>query len=87
MYVLSGHSGSVKCLAVDMNRGSRVGERSCTLYSGSFDRSVKICRVSIGKEEIEDDQPRRPSKLKERLWQSCNGGLQGFTARGRQWKN
>ncbi|PWA81015.1 coatomer alpha subunit [Artemisia annua] len=89
MYVLSGHSGPVKCLAVDMNRGSRMGERSCTLYSGSFDRSVKIWRVSIGKEEIEEDQPRRPSKLKERLWRSCNGGLQGFTARGRlsQWKN
>ncbi|CAI9110060.1 OLC1v1010022C1 [Oldenlandia corymbosa var. corymbosa] len=48
--VLNGHSGPVKCLAVEEDRAAVVGGddrgRPCILYSGSLDKSVKIWRVS-----------------------------------------
>lgn len=88
VHVLSGHSGPVKCLAVDMSRDDGIGERPwTTLYSGSLDRSVKIWRVSTQtnhKEEKESPSTSpSPSKLKDRLWRSYNGGFQSFTIQGR----
>ncbi|KAK3011723.1 hypothetical protein RJ639_012286 [Escallonia herrerae] len=47
--VLNGHSGPVKCLAVEEDRGlggGGGGDRRWTLYSGSLDKSVKIWRIS-----------------------------------------
>ncbi|CAN4115728.1 unnamed protein product [Withania somnifera] len=45
--VLKGHSGPVKCMAVDEDHGSTsTGDRQFILYSGSLDKSVKIWRVS-----------------------------------------
>ncbi|KAL9265727.1 JINGUBANG-like protein [Drosera capensis] len=54
--VLTGHSGPVKCLAVDVDnqteedgyregRGNDYGANSWIVYSGSLDKSVKVWRV------------------------------------------
>ncbi|KAL6993676.1 hypothetical protein U1Q18_011788 [Sarracenia purpurea var. burkii] len=44
--VLTGHSGPVKCLAVEEDREATAGGRAWIVYSGSLDKSVKIWRVS-----------------------------------------
>ncbi|KAI5665865.1 hypothetical protein M9H77_15718 [Catharanthus roseus] len=47
--VLSGHSGPVKCLAVEEDRGasrSKGEDQQWIVYSGSLDKSVKIWKVS-----------------------------------------
>ncbi|KAK6129037.1 hypothetical protein DH2020_037202 [Rehmannia glutinosa] len=46
--ILSGHSGPVKCLAVEEDKETRSqgGGRQYMVYSGSLDKSVKIWRVS-----------------------------------------
>ncbi|XP_059637470.1 protein JINGUBANG-like [Cornus florida] len=44
--VLTGHSGPVKCLAVEGDRESTAGDRRWTVYSGSLDKSVKVWSVS-----------------------------------------
>ncbi|XP_016489186.1 protein JINGUBANG-like [Nicotiana tabacum] len=44
--VLSGHSGPVKCLAVEEDKEQTGGERHFIVYSRSLDKSVKIWRVS-----------------------------------------
>ncbi|KAK4416259.1 protein JINGUBANG [Sesamum alatum] len=47
--VLSGHTGPVKCLAVEEDHkgtDTRSGDKQYTAYSGSLDKSVKIWRVS-----------------------------------------
>ncbi|XP_024976027.1 protein JINGUBANG-like [Cynara cardunculus var. scolymus] len=60
LYMLTGHSGPVKCLAVeDERRGSvcQCSNRIWTVYSGSLDKSVKIWRVSTEKAaEVESQQ-------------------------------
>lgn len=59
--VLNGHSGPVKCLAVEENKegGGAAGEsdRSWILYSGSLDKSVKIWRVSANQSAPGPTQP------------------------------
>ncbi|KAJ9564416.1 hypothetical protein OSB04_000382 [Centaurea solstitialis] len=74
--VLNGHSGPVKCLAVDAAVGG--GERPWTLYSGSLDRSVKIWRVCT-----EEVGRRPPSRPRERARRIKDGGFQSFTPQGR----
>ncbi|KAI3520971.1 hypothetical protein L1887_10426 [Cichorium endivia] len=61
LYMLSGHTGPVKCLAVEDER--RVGVSRCnnsnrvwTVYSGSLDKSVKVWRVTT-ETETESRQP------------------------------
>ncbi|CAN1163803.1 Protein JINGUBANG [Linum perenne] len=45
--VLTGHTGPVKCLAVEEDgENSKVGEQRWTVYSGSLDKSVKVWSVS-----------------------------------------
>ncbi|XP_073288880.1 protein JINGUBANG-like [Primulina huaijiensis] len=46
--VLNGHSGPVKCLAAEEEKGEHSSEfdRHYVVYSGSLDKSVKIWRVS-----------------------------------------
>lgn len=46
--VLTGHSGPVKCLAVEKDGGAAEGEgdERWIVYSGSLDKSVKVWRVS-----------------------------------------
>lgn len=47
--VLTGHSGPVKCLAVEEDRENQdgaKGDQRWVVYSGSLDRSVKVWRVS-----------------------------------------
>ncbi|KAM7520538.1 hypothetical protein LguiB_019500 [Lonicera macranthoides] len=44
--VLNGHSGPVKCLAVEEDREVSGSNRQWIVYSGSLDKSVKIWRVS-----------------------------------------
>ncbi|KAL4568658.1 hypothetical protein LXL04_024273 [Taraxacum kok-saghyz] len=83
LYVLNGHSGPVKCLAVDMSRRDGNVERPFTLYSGSLDRSVKIWRVATQTPQMDGQQPPRPSQQKDRFRRNYNGGFQTFTAQGR----
>lgn len=44
--VLSGHTGPVKCLAIEEDRESTALNRRWILYSGSLDKSVKMWRVA-----------------------------------------
>lgn len=44
--VLTGHTGPVKCLAVEEDKESTSGDRKCVIYSGSLDKSVKVWSVS-----------------------------------------
>lgn len=44
--MLTGHSGPVKCLAVEKDDESLSREKRWILYSGSLDKSVKMWRVS-----------------------------------------
>ncbi|KAE9596650.1 putative [Myosin heavy-chain] kinase transcription factor WD40-like family [Lupinus albus] len=44
--VLSGHTGPVKCLAVEKDPDAMCNERRWILYSGSLDKSVKVWKVS-----------------------------------------
>ncbi|GKU99057.1 hypothetical protein SLEP1_g11963 [Rubroshorea leprosula] len=44
--VLTGHTGPVKCLAVEEDKDAIAGENRWILYSGSLDKSVKMWRVS-----------------------------------------
>lgn len=43
--MLTGHSGPVKCLAIERDE-SESGEKRWVLYSGSLDKSVKMWRIS-----------------------------------------
>lgn len=44
--VLTGHTGPVKCLAVEKDRESTGGDEKWVVYSGSLDKSVKVWSVS-----------------------------------------
>ena len=44
--VLTGHTGPVKCLAVEKDQESTAGDQRWTVYSGSLDKSVKVWSVS-----------------------------------------
>ncbi|KAL5558122.1 hypothetical protein UlMin_034333 [Ulmus minor] len=44
--VLTGHTGPVKCLAVEQDRESMKSDQRWTVYSGSLDKSVKVWSVS-----------------------------------------
>ncbi|XP_023728545.1 protein JINGUBANG [Lactuca sativa] len=44
--VLTGHTGPVKCLAVEREDGSSSGDGKLVVYSGSLDKSVKVWNVS-----------------------------------------
>ncbi|PON70153.1 Coatomer beta subunit [Parasponia andersonii] len=44
--VLTGHTGPVKCLAVEQDRKSVCGDPRWVVYSGSLDKSVKVWSVS-----------------------------------------
>ncbi|KAH7849138.1 hypothetical protein Vadar_013540 [Vaccinium darrowii] len=44
--VLTGHTGPVKCLAVEKDRGATAGDQKWVVYSGSLDKSVKVWSVS-----------------------------------------
>ncbi|EXC07347.1 Myosin heavy chain kinase B [Morus notabilis] len=44
--VLTGHTGPVKCLAVEEDRESLDGDQRWVVYSGSLDKSVKVWSVS-----------------------------------------
>ncbi|XP_027362231.1 protein JINGUBANG [Abrus precatorius] len=46
MSILSGHTGPVKCLAVEKDPDAMCNERRWILYSGSLDKSVKVWKVS-----------------------------------------
>ncbi|KAK8486668.1 hypothetical protein V6N13_080705 [Hibiscus sabdariffa] len=55
--VLTGHSGPVKCLAVEEDRGtSSNAERKWIVYSGSLDKSIKVWRVSEHAPDLKDIQ-------------------------------
>ncbi|XP_071733252.1 protein JINGUBANG-like [Rutidosis leptorrhynchoides] len=44
--VLTGHTGPVKCLAVERDDGGSSGEVKWVVYSGSLDKSVKVWNVT-----------------------------------------
>jgi WD40 repeat protein len=44
--VLSGHTGPVKCLAVEKDPDAMLNEKKWILYSGSLDKSVKVWKVT-----------------------------------------
>ncbi|KAM7521065.1 hypothetical protein LguiB_020027 [Lonicera macranthoides] len=44
--VLTGHTGPVKCLAVEKERESTASDQRWVVYSGSLDKSVKVWSVS-----------------------------------------
>nr|XP_043631250.1 protein JINGUBANG-like [Erigeron canadensis] len=64
LHTLTGHTGPVKCLAVEDERmpgasrhcSNSTTNRVRTLYSGSLDKSVKIWRVSTQTTEMDQNQ-------------------------------
>ncbi|XP_027078231.1 protein JINGUBANG-like [Coffea arabica] len=54
--VLNGHSGPVKCLAVEEEKVAMGADGYCILYSGSLDKSVKIWRVSPQPAHVQQQQ-------------------------------
>ncbi|KAL3525742.1 hypothetical protein ACH5RR_014114 [Cinchona calisaya] len=61
--VLTGHSGPVKCLAVEEERGPTIGaDGHCVLYSGSLDKSVKIWRVSPQPAHVQQQQTQQEDR-------------------------
>ncbi|KAK9054070.1 hypothetical protein SSX86_025146 [Deinandra increscens subsp. villosa] len=70
LYVLNGHTGPVKCLAVEKERrgpdgGAGGGENTCILYSGSLDKSVKIWRLcSHSDRQLPPPSPKRIDGLR-----------------------
>ncbi|KAL5562541.1 hypothetical protein UlMin_032288 [Ulmus minor] len=44
--VLTGHTGPVKCLAVEVDQSNKEEDQRWIVYSGSLDKSVKVWRVS-----------------------------------------
>lgn len=51
--VLTGHTGPVKCLAVEREDGPSSGEGNWVVYSGSLDKSVKVWKVSEKSPEMQ----------------------------------
>ncbi|KAH6803099.1 Transducin/WD40 repeat-like superfamily protein [Perilla frutescens var. frutescens] len=74
--VLTEHSGPVKCLAVEEERGpnwrTAGGGRHYTVYSGSIDKSVKIWKVTRAVA-----QPRAPPRLPSRPYHEMADFLYG----------
>ncbi|KAK1422004.1 hypothetical protein QVD17_24831 [Tagetes erecta] len=69
LYVLNGHTGPVKCLAVEKESkrdggGTGGGGDACILYSGSLDKSVKIWRLCSQVSHADDCQlPSLPLRI------------------------
>ncbi|XP_071713186.1 protein JINGUBANG-like [Rutidosis leptorrhynchoides] len=64
LYVLNGHTGPVKCLAVEEERHETKcndGGNTCILYSGSLDKSVNIWRMCSQPWPINNHQLPPPS--------------------------
>ncbi|KAK8517581.1 hypothetical protein V6N13_127748 [Hibiscus sabdariffa] len=59
--ILTGHSGPVKCLAIERDQESTSGEVRWILYSGSLDKAVKMWRISERAPPITADQHRSDS--------------------------
>lgn len=52
--VLSGHTGPVKCLAMEAEKEADGGDRKWKVYSGSLDNSVKVWSVSETKPQLQN---------------------------------
>ncbi|GAB4847044.1 hypothetical protein Ancab_026056 [Ancistrocladus abbreviatus] len=65
--MLTGHSGPVKCLAVEADGEASERDRRWILYSGSLDKSVKMWRISEQAAETQHGQDQR----------GCGGGCVG----------
>jgi WD40 repeat protein len=81
--VLAGHTGPVKCVAVDEEETSSCssdGERRFVVYSGSLDGSVKVWRIS----DIEptNPPPRLPSP---HVWKREDQPAAATAAAARAW--
>lgn len=70
--ILSGHSGPVKCLAVEEDKAahSHGSESHYVVYSGSLDKSVKIWRVSA--QEAETQPPPGPISQQQHQLENYN---------------
>ncbi|KAF8393409.1 hypothetical protein HHK36_021653 [Tetracentron sinense] len=55
--VLTGHTGPVKCLAVEEDHESVNRDQPWILYSGSLDKSVKVWRVSEKALDLQQNTP------------------------------
>ncbi|KAK3023320.1 hypothetical protein RJ639_044542 [Escallonia herrerae] len=63
---LNGHSGPVKCLAVEEERGlAGGGDRRWNLYSGSLEKSVKIWRISAQMSAIQSQLQQKQTEETE----------------------
>ncbi|KAF5188484.1 Jingubang-like protein [Thalictrum thalictroides] len=67
---LTGHTGPVKCLAVEHDEESTASDQRWKLYSGSLDKSVKVWRVYEGAPDMHQVAlMQQHSKMLERLSQ------------------
>ncbi|XP_039009691.1 protein JINGUBANG-like [Hibiscus syriacus] len=60
--ILTGHSGLVKCLAIERDQESTSGEVRWILYSSSLDKAVKMWRISELAPPIKQEQLRSDNK-------------------------
>ncbi|KAK7307589.1 hypothetical protein VNO77_40789 [Canavalia gladiata] len=61
MSILTGHTGPVKCLAVEKDLDAMCNDKRWILYSGSLDKSVNVWRVSENNSPCNNQQPPRNS--------------------------
>ncbi|KAL4581837.1 hypothetical protein LXL04_006369 [Taraxacum kok-saghyz] len=89
LYVLNGHTGPVKCLAVEEEeRGG--GNGRCILYSGSLDKSVKIWKMCTqmsprSNQQLPPPSPQRIDGSRPGGKESPNNLLSFLHRRGSQW--
>ncbi|KAI3500533.1 hypothetical protein L1887_36355 [Cichorium endivia] len=92
LYVLNGHTGPVKCLAVEQERGGDGGGNGrCILYSGSLDKSVKIWRLCRqmsprNNQQLPPPSPQRIDGLRPSRKETQNSLLGFLYRRGSQRK-
>ncbi|XP_060194198.1 protein JINGUBANG [Lycium barbarum] len=72
--LLSGHSGPVKCLAVEEDQEKTGGDKQFIVYSGSLDKSVKIWRVSS---KLVPNQAEVGMSPPQNVPSACSFGTQG----------
>ncbi|KAL7606047.1 protein JINGUBANG [Lactuca sativa] len=93
LYVLNGHTGPVKCLAVEVEEERRGGGGNgrCILYSGSLDKSVKIWRMSThitprNNQQLPPPAPQRIDGSRRSRKETPNNFLSFLQRRGSQRK-
>ncbi|KAB1199688.1 F-box/WD repeat-containing protein sel-10 [Morella rubra] len=74
--MLTGHTGPVKCLAVEKDHETASAEQCWTLYSGSLDKSVKVWKVA-------DQSPTLVHEEQQHDAMPASSSASSFSSRGR----